>query len=202
MIMPSRKGQYIKIWDKVEIEKLQNEHQWSWRVNNKEHVLLYGVISFVLSWSGTWVVHPIPSPDHFHWNQWTLIKTNIPVTINMKIHANQAPAISFVNVFNRWSGRGLICMDLLVKVLWDWMVWVMHTCLFVCCLFACVHVCLNPCMLMFMLECITKLTTKRHCKTHSSTQKKIEWLTKGNFATFQCRPSPHFKARTAPPCKP
>ena len=33
MIMPSGKGQYFKIWDKVSIEKLQNEHQWSWRVN-------------------------------------------------------------------------------------------------------------------------------------------------------------------------
>ena len=42
--------QYFKIWDKVSIEKLQNEHQWSWRVN-KERVLLCGVMSFVLSWS-------------------------------------------------------------------------------------------------------------------------------------------------------
>ena len=50
MIRPSGKGQYFKIWDKVSIEKLQNEHQWSLRVN-KEHVLLYGVMSFVLSWS-------------------------------------------------------------------------------------------------------------------------------------------------------
>ena len=62
---------------------------------------------------------PDTEPWSFHWNQWTLIKSKIPVIINMKIHANQAPAISFVYVFNKWSGRGLICMDLLVKVLWD-----------------------------------------------------------------------------------
>ena len=28
MIMLSGKGQYFKIWDKVSIEKLQNEDQW------------------------------------------------------------------------------------------------------------------------------------------------------------------------------
>ena len=28
MIMVSGKGQYFKIWDKVSIEKLQNEDQW------------------------------------------------------------------------------------------------------------------------------------------------------------------------------
>ena len=75
MIMPSGKGQYFKIWDRVSIEKLQNEHQWSGRVN-KEHVPLCGVMSFVLSWSahqqhedgvpgggaGTWVVHPNTEP--------------------------------------------------------------------------------------------------------------------------------------------
>ena len=84
-----------------------NTMQWSWSVH-KEHVLLCGVMSFVLSWSahqqhedavpgggaGTWVVHPILSPGHVSeinehwWNQ----TDKIPVTISMKIYANQAPA--------------------------------------------------------------------------------------------------------------
>ena len=35
MIMLSGKGQYFKIWDKVSIEKLQNEHQWSYEESIK-----------------------------------------------------------------------------------------------------------------------------------------------------------------------
>ena len=71
MIILSEKGQYFEIWDKVSIEKLQNEHHAVvMKGPYKEHVLLCGVMSFVLSWSahqqhedavpgggaGTWVV--------------------------------------------------------------------------------------------------------------------------------------------------
>ena len=35
-------------------------------------------------------------PWSCHWHQWTLMKSTIPVTISMKIHANQAPATSLI----------------------------------------------------------------------------------------------------------
>ena len=149
MIMPSGKGQYFKKRDKVSIEKLQNEHQWSWRVN-KEHVLL----SVLLSSAGKLinsmrmgcqaVVQALGSSTRY----WALImsltsmnmmKSKIPVTISIKIHANQAPATSFVYVF--------VVVNV-VNVLWDNGLSPLlnaHTCVFVCCLFACAHVCLNPC---------------------------------------------------------
>ena len=41
---------------------------------------------------------PNTEPWSCHWNQWTLMKSKIPVTINIKIHANKAPATSFVYV--------------------------------------------------------------------------------------------------------
>ena len=71
------------------------------------------------------------------------MKSKIPVTISMTIHANQAPATSFVYVF-----VVVICGELsvrlnglspLLKCPY------MFVCLFICCLFACAHVCLNPC---------------------------------------------------------
>ena len=109
-LCPSGKGQYFKIWNRVSIEKLQNERQWSWRVN-KEHVPLCGVMFFVLSWSAhqqhedggarRWCRHlgrPTDTEPWCHWNQWTLMKSKIPVTISIKIHANQAPATSFVSL--------------------------------------------------------------------------------------------------------
>ena len=131
------KGISLKYGIRSNLKSCKMNTHWSWRVN-KEHVLLYGVMSFVLSWSahqqhddavpgGTWCRHLGRSPDtdpwSFRWNQWTLIKSKIPLTINMKIHANyQAPAISFVYVFNKLNevaGAWFACMDLLVKVLWD-----------------------------------------------------------------------------------
>ena len=64
---------------------------------------------------------PDTDPWSFHWNQWTLIKSKIPVTINENpCKLSPCHFIKFfLFVFNKWSGRGLICMDLLVKVLWD-----------------------------------------------------------------------------------
>ena len=53
---------------------------------------------------------PYTEPWSCHWNQWTLMKSKIPVTISMKIHANEAPATSFVYVF---------VVVIVVNVLWD-----------------------------------------------------------------------------------
>ena len=78
MIMLSGKGQYFKIWDKVSIEKLQNEHQWSYEESIKnmpfcvELCLLFSAGQLINSMrmrcegggAGTWVVHPILSLDH------------------------------------------------------------------------------------------------------------------------------------------
>ena len=131
MIMLSGKGQYFKIWDKVSIEKLQNEHQWSWRVN-KEHVPLCGVMSFALcsqlvssstAWgcgARRWCRHlgrpPDTEPWSCHWHQWTLMKWKIPVTISMKIHANQAPATSLI----LWKSMQIkpLSLHLFMSLLW------------------------------------------------------------------------------------
>ena len=45
---------------------------------------------------GTWVRPPDTEPCSCHWHQWTLMKSKIPVTISMQIHANQAPATSLI----------------------------------------------------------------------------------------------------------
>ena len=89
---------------------------------NIEHVLLCGVralMPFVLSWSA-YQEHQdaVPGggagtdtePCSCHWNQWTLMKSKIPVTISMKIHANQATATSCVYVF---------AVGNVVNILWD-----------------------------------------------------------------------------------
>ena len=134
MIMLLGKGQYFKIWDKVSIEKQQNEHQWPWRVN-KEHALLCGVMSFVLSWSAhqqhedavpgyrRWCRHlgrpPDTEPWSCHWHQWTLMKSKIPVTISMKIHANQAPATSLI----LWKSMQIKPLSLHLFMTLLWLMW-------------------------------------------------------------------------------
>ena len=116
-------GQYFEIWDQGLNWKSckMNTMQWSWSVHkHKEHVLLCGVMSFVLqlvssstAWgcgasidlcnsmgARRWCRHlgrpPNTEPWSSHWNQWTLMKSKIPVTISMKFYANQAPATSFL----------------------------------------------------------------------------------------------------------
>ena len=105
------KGSISKYWIRSQLKSCKvntNGHEES--IKNMFFWLLCGVMSFVLIWSahqqhedavqggGTWVVHPILSLDHvieineLWWNQRSL-------TISMKIHANQAPATSFVYVF-------------------------------------------------------------------------------------------------------
>ena len=90
------------------------------------HVCL---LPFVLSWSahqqhedavpgggaGTWIVHPILSWS-CHWHQWTLMKWKIPVTISMKIHANQAPATSLI----LWKSMQIkpLSLHLFMSLLW------------------------------------------------------------------------------------
>ena len=126
MIMLLGKGQYFKIWDKVSIEKLQNEHQWSWRVN-KEHVPLCGVLCLLFSAGQLinsmrmrWCRHlgrpPDTEPWSCHWHQWTWMKWKIPVTISMKIHANQAPATSLI----LWKSMQIkpLSLHLFMSLLW------------------------------------------------------------------------------------
>ena len=66
MIILSMKGQYFRIWDEVLTEKLQNEQPLSglFEVSIKEMFFLYGVMSFVLSWS-IMNVNSNRSPYHF-----------------------------------------------------------------------------------------------------------------------------------------
>ena len=83
MIISSGKGQYFNIWDKVSIEKLQNEHH---AVHGHEESIknMFFCVELCLLFSagqlinrdsmrircyagggtGTWVVHPILSPGH------------------------------------------------------------------------------------------------------------------------------------------
>ena len=132
MIMLSGKGQYFKIWDKVSIEKLQNEHQGSWRVN-KEHALLCGVMSFVLSWSahqqhedavpgGAAVVQALGSSTRYWALIMSLTSMNIDEikdpcdNISMEIHANQAPATSSI----LWKSMQIkpLSLHLFMSLLW------------------------------------------------------------------------------------
>ena len=131
---------------------------------------------------------PDTEPWSFHWNQWTLIKSKIPVTINMKIHANQAPAISFVYVF--YNKFAWICLWRFCEIKWFEFCFKMpmHTCLFVC-----LCTCLFESMLMFMLECTTAKETLENSFINTE---NIEWLTKlGSFLQlFNFDLTPHFKA--------
>ena len=101
MIIPSRKGQYFKIWDKVSIGKLQNEHHacsghYEESIKNMffcvELCLLFSagqlINSMRMRYCRLWCRHlgrpPDTEPWSCHWNQWTLMKSKIHVTISMK----------------------------------------------------------------------------------------------------------------------
>ena len=64
-------------------------------------------------------------PWSCHWHQWTLMKSKIPMTISMQIHANQAPAtfINFVKIHaNQAPVTSFVYVFLVVNVvnvLWD-----------------------------------------------------------------------------------
>ena len=54
-----------------------------------------------------------------HWHQWTLMKSKIPVTISMKIHANQAPA-TWATSLIWWKSMQIkpLSLHLFMSLLW------------------------------------------------------------------------------------
>ena len=182
-----------------------------WRVH-KEHVLLCGVMSIFFfsqlvssstAWgcgARRWCRHlgEVGSSTRYwalvicHWNQWTLMKSKIPVTISMKIYANQAPATSF-------------CMPLLWLMWWTFceIKWFessfqmpiqlcLFVCLFVVCCLQCT--CLFEFMLMFMLECITTKETLGNSFINTETKNLVTYQTCVILQLFKCDLTPHFKA--------
>ena len=149
--MSLNKEQKSKIWNKVTIEKLQNSPNshdesiqnvlfcvklqaspaFSWSAHQHE---AWGCGA---KWWWQWCryfIHPTLAPEALWWSI-KLIKLKIPVTLSMKINANQAPATSIAYVF--------IVVNV-VNVLWDEMVWLFllhfHTCLVVCLSLVCLLV--------------------------------------------------------------
>ena len=59
---------------------------------------------------------PDTEPWSCHWHQWTLMKSKIPVTISMNIHANQAPATSLI----LWKSMQIkpLSLHLFMSLLW------------------------------------------------------------------------------------
>ena len=175
-------------------------------------------MSFVLSWSahqqhddavpgGTWCRHLGRSPDtdpwSFRWNQWKMTKSKIPLTINMQIHENyQAPAISFVYVFNKlnevavaWFAKhGFACEG---SVRLNGLSFVfqcpcIHAWLFVICLlvhtFVWIHVNVN----------VRMHNNQRNIGKLTHQHGKIEWLTKlGSFCNFSIVTLPHISKHCA-----
>ena len=184
-----------------------------WRVH-KEHVLLCGVcLSFFFS-AGQLinsmrvrcqaVVQALGSSTWYwalvicHWNQWTLMKSKIPVTISMKIYANQAPATSFFMPL-LWLMWWTFC-----EIKWFESSFQMpiHLCLYVYSLFVCLQcTCLFESMLMFMLECITTKETLGNSFINTEEKNLSDLPNLRHFAAFQVWPYPTFQS-TAPPCKP
>ena len=54
-----------------------------------------------------------------HWHQWTLMKSKIPVTISMQIHANQAPATSLI----LWKSMQIKPLSLHLFMSFLWLMW-------------------------------------------------------------------------------
>ena len=184
-----------------------------WRVH-KEHVILCGVMSIFFFSAGQLinsmrvrcqaVVQALGSSTRYwalvicHWNQWTLMKSKIPVTISMKIYANQAPATSFFMPLlwlMWWTFCEIKWLSPLFKCPY------IFVCLYVCSLVVCLQcTCLFESMLMFMLECITTKETLGN--SFINKEKKLSDLPNlRNFAAFQVWPYPTFQS-TAPPCNP
>ena len=126
------KGSISKYGIRSQLKSCKMKTSGSWRVN-KEHVPLCGVMSFVLSWSAhqqawgcgarRWCRHlgrpPDTEPWSCHWHQWTLMKSKIPVTISMKIHANQAPAASLI----LWKFMQIKPLSLYLFMSLLWLMW-------------------------------------------------------------------------------
>ena len=220
MIIPSEKGQYFEIWDKVSIEKLQNEHHVCSGHEESIKNMFFCVESCLLFSAGQLINSmrmrcravvqalgssrevaslgrpPDTEPWSYHWNQWTLMKSKIPVTISMKIYANQAPATYFLMPL-LWLMWWTFCEIKWLRVLFL----NAHTSLFVCSLFVCLQCTrLFESVLMFMLACLTTKETLGN--SFINTETKLSDLPNlGHFAAFQVWPYPTFQS-TAPPCKP
>ena len=108
------KGSISKYGTRSQLKSCKmNTMQWSLRVHKEQcsFVWSYVFCSQLVSSSATWGCgarrryrahwgRPCDTePWSCHWNQWTLMKPKIPVTISMKIYANQAPATSFFMPF-------------------------------------------------------------------------------------------------------
>ena len=101
------KGSISKYGIRSQLKSCKMKTSGSWRVN-KEHVPLcmwsYVFCSQLVSSSTAWgcgarrwcrhLGRPTDTAEPWscHWYQWTMMKSKIPVTISIKIHANQAPA--------------------------------------------------------------------------------------------------------------
>ena len=136
---------------------------------------------------------PDTEPWSCHWNQWTLMKSKIPVTISMKIHANQAPATSFVYICLccGYCGERSVRLNGLSPH---------FNCPYMCvCLF--VFLCLFESILMFMLECMTTKETLGYSFINTEKTKLSDLPNLSHFATFQVWPYSTFQG-TAPLCKP
>ena len=81
-------------------ESIKNMFLWV------EYVFCSQLVSSSTAWrcgARRWCRHlgrpPDTQPWSCYWNQWTLMKSKIPVTISIQIHhGNQAPATSFVSL--------------------------------------------------------------------------------------------------------
>ena len=125
-----------------------------------------------------------------HWNQWTLMKSKISVTISIRIYANQSPCHFIFYAF--------VVVNVVTGSDWDEMVWVLfsntHRSLFVCMfvqMFVCLqYTCLFESVLMFMLECITTKETLGN--SFINREKKNVWLSiLASFCSCESVTLPH-----------
>ena len=145
---------------------------------------------------------PDTEPWSCHWNQWTLMKSKIPVTISMKIYANQAPATSFFMPL-LWLMWWTFCEIKWLRVLFLNAHTSLFVCLFVVCLltvhtFVWIHV--NVHVRNWEIEKEIEIEKLRNWeiekreigKLFHQHRNKIEWITKlGSFCSFSSLTLPH-----------